>query len=37
LHAGWAQVRSIIGLPVEQFHHFCAAWHRSGHYVFAGK
>ncbi|PRW32536.1 WD40 repeat isoform B [Chlorella sorokiniana] len=33
--AGWAQVRSIIGLPVEQFHQFCAAWHRSGHYVFA--
>lgn len=33
---GWAQVRSIIGLPVEQFHQFCAAWHRSGHYVFAG-
>ncbi|KAL4426975.1 hypothetical protein ABPG77_009536 [Micractinium sp. CCAP 211/92] len=33
--AGWTQLRSIIGLPTEQFHQFSAAWHRSGHYIMA--
>ncbi|KAL4457940.1 hypothetical protein ABPG75_012805 [Micractinium tetrahymenae] len=32
---GWTQVRSIIGLPTEQFHQFAAAWHSSGHYIMA--
>ena len=35
MRAGWFQVRSIIGLPAEQFHQFSAAWHRSGHYIMA--
>lgn len=33
----WVQVRSLIGLPIEQFHQFAAAWSSSGHYVIAGE
>ena len=30
----WGHVRDFYGLPVEQFHQPCAAWHRDGHYVY---
>jgi hypothetical protein len=35
--AGWTQLRSIVGLPMEQFHHFCAAFDQTGSYVMAGE
>lgn len=28
-------MRNFYGLPTEQFHQFCAAWHAGGHYVLA--
>ena len=32
----WAQTRNFYGLSVEEkFHQPCAAWHRSGLYIFA--
>ena len=36
LSADWTQARNFYGLSVEEkFHQPCAAWHRSGFYVFA--
>lgn len=33
----WKLCRFMLySLPTEQFHQFCAAWHRDSHYVFAG-
>lgn len=29
-------MRTLIGLPVDQFHQYAATWHRSGHYAMAG-
>ena len=34
--AGWTQLRFMVGLPIEQFHHFCAAFDASGTHVMAG-
>jgi hypothetical protein len=28
-------VRNFFGLPIEKFHQPCAAWHRSGHHIYA--
>jgi WD40 repeat protein len=33
--AGWGICRTLHGLPVEQFHQPCAAWHRDSNYIFA--
>jgi WD40 repeat protein len=32
---GWGHCRALHGLPAEQFHTPCAAWHRDSSYVFA--
>ena len=28
-------MRNFFGLPIEKFHQPCAAWHHSGHYIYA--
>ena len=36
VRAGWTPLRTLIGLPVEQFHQYAAAIDASGHYAIAG-